>query len=162
MTLTQTPLIQVPAPTPPQAIRTFEGVAADLESKAARLKTVIARLREESDDEFAARGADRHQVERLIDMCQTELRDIGDALERTRRGTYGSCETCGRAIPPDRLEALPQSRTCLHCADAQPRLASPSLCRPARFHPTGRSRTMPTQQPTRTPTTRWQPDGGPR
>lgn len=152
MTLTHVPLAEVLVPTPPHPSRAFEGVAADLESQAARLKTVIARLREESDGEFAARGADRRQLERLIDMCETELHDIDDALERARRGIYGSCEACGRAISPDRLEAVPQSRTCVDCADTQPLLAKPSVPRHASPQPTGRSKTTPTQQARRTPT----------
>ena len=27
-----------------------------------------------------------------------------------------SCEICGRVIPPERLEALPETRRCVECA----------------------------------------------
>src|SRR5262245_13049015 len=35
------------------------------------------------------------------------------ALDRIDRGTFGRCEACGRAIPAERLDALPYAR---HCA----------------------------------------------
>ncbi|HEX5696053.1 MAG TPA: TraR/DksA C4-type zinc finger protein [Acidimicrobiia bacterium] len=38
------------------------------------------------------------------------------ALERVEAGTYGLCESCGKAIPLERLEALPYSNLCVECA----------------------------------------------
>jgi DnaK suppressor protein len=38
------------------------------------------------------------------------------ALERIDAGTYGICESCGKAIPVERLEALPYSTLCVECA----------------------------------------------
>jgi DnaK suppressor protein len=38
------------------------------------------------------------------------------ALERVEAGTYGLCESCGKAIPIERLEALPYSNLCVECA----------------------------------------------
>src|SRR5262245_48998925 len=38
------------------------------------------------------------------------------ALERFDRGVYGRCESCGRDITPDRLDALPYARYCAPCA----------------------------------------------
>ena len=38
------------------------------------------------------------------------------ALERVEAGTYGLCEACGKAIPIERLEALPYSNLCVECA----------------------------------------------
>jgi DnaK suppressor protein len=38
------------------------------------------------------------------------------ALERIDAGTYGVCESCGKAIPVERLEALPYSTLCVECA----------------------------------------------
>jgi len=40
------------------------------------------------------------------------------ALDRIDRGTYGSCENCGTAIPAERLDALPYARHCVRCAEA--------------------------------------------
>jgi RNA polymerase-binding transcription factor DksA len=41
--------------------------------------------------------------------------DLEAALARIERGTYGSCEDCGTAIPAIRLEAIPYARTCVQC-----------------------------------------------
>jgi len=38
------------------------------------------------------------------------------ALERVEDGTYGTCESCGKAIPVERLEVLPYSTLCVECA----------------------------------------------
>jgi len=38
------------------------------------------------------------------------------ALERVEAGTYGICETCGKAIPVERLDVLPHSTLCVECA----------------------------------------------
>ena len=37
------------------------------------------------------------------------------ALGRLDAGGYGTCERCGRAIAPARLEARPVARTCVGC-----------------------------------------------
>ncbi len=44
------------------------------------------------------------------------LRKANRALERIDAGTYGICESCGKAIPVERLEALPYSTLCVECA----------------------------------------------
>jgi DnaK suppressor protein len=43
------------------------------------------------------------------------LDDVRHALERLEAGTYGACEGCGRAIPFERLEAIPHARLCVAC-----------------------------------------------
>jgi DnaK suppressor protein len=43
-----------------------------------------------------------------------ELR-IEEALERIANGTYGSCQSCGTALPYGRLLVMPEARTCAAC-----------------------------------------------
>jgi RNA polymerase-binding transcription factor DksA len=38
------------------------------------------------------------------------------ALERLADGQYGICAGCGRAIPPDRLLAIPETSRCVGCS----------------------------------------------
>ena len=45
------------------------------------------------------------------------LRDIEEALERLRDGTYGICMDCGLPISRRRLEALPWARYCVSCQE---------------------------------------------
>jgi DnaK suppressor protein len=46
---------------------------------------------------------------------ETQLKDIGEALERIKKGTYGVCITCGKRISPDRLSISPAAKTCQKC-----------------------------------------------
>lgn len=41
---------------------------------------------------------------------------IAQALTSIRRGTYGRCERCGKAIEAARLEAMPTATLCLSCS----------------------------------------------
>jgi len=42
--------------------------------------------------------------------------EVYSALDRIENGTFGRCENCRRAIPRDRLQALPYVRHCVACA----------------------------------------------
>ena len=44
-----------------------------------------------------------------------QLSLVDDALARMRDGTYGTCVDCGRSIPPERLEAVPETARCIEC-----------------------------------------------
>ena len=46
------------------------------------------------------------------------LTQIDVALHRIDAGTYGTCETCGAEINPDRLDALPWATKCVTCQSA--------------------------------------------
>lgn len=43
------------------------------------------------------------------------LSDIETALRRMDEGGYGDCASCGVAIPPERLEIIPQAGLCVSC-----------------------------------------------
>jgi DnaK suppressor protein len=44
------------------------------------------------------------------------LQDVERALQKLGEGTYGICDSCGDAIPPERLEARPWSVLCVGCS----------------------------------------------
>jgi RNA polymerase-binding transcription factor DksA len=46
------------------------------------------------------------------------VQEARSALNRLDDGTYGICEACGRAIPFERLEAIPHARRCVACPPA--------------------------------------------
>jgi RNA polymerase-binding transcription factor DksA len=54
--------------------------------------------------------ADRDFALNLIASEQAQIKEIDDALERMRLGTYGTCEITGRPIPATRLASVPQTR----------------------------------------------------
>jgi RNA polymerase-binding transcription factor DksA len=50
-----------------------------------------------------------------IQDLEAETHDVDDALGRVERGTYGICISCGAAIDPARLHALPAAQRCYRC-----------------------------------------------
>ena len=61
-------------------------------------------------------GTETFEMEKnvsLLDQVEDELREIEAAVQRLERGTYGTCQACGRPIADERLEALPATRFCV-------------------------------------------------
>jgi DnaK suppressor protein len=104
--------------------------ALDLAAVRATLQAEAARLREELGEPIEGPGqmtygsqaaAASHVFAQQRDLAmrdreQTQLRQVLDALERIDAGTYGACRSCGKAIAPERLEAIPWAATCIDCA----------------------------------------------
>lgn len=105
-----------------------ERTAARLDGLTADHRSVVAASRDtNADDEHDPEGAtiafERSQVDALIRQTQAHLVELDAALARLDAGTYGVCEGCERPIPEARLEARPEARLCIHCAQrvARPR-----------------------------------------
>ena len=60
--------------------------------------------------------AERGEVEALAGNLRESLGDVEDALVKLDNGTFGTCESCGQPISPDRLEAKPAAKLCMECA----------------------------------------------
>ncbi|GAB4175352.1 MAG: hypothetical protein Fur0032_15120 [Terrimicrobiaceae bacterium] len=58
---------------------------------------------------------DRDFALSLLSQEQDSLYEIDEALKRIDQGTYGICEMSGKAIPHQRLEALPFTRYTVEC-----------------------------------------------
>ncbi len=71
---------------------------------------------DEHDPEGATIAFERSQVGALVEQVERHLAEIDAALVRVRTGAYGRCESCGRQIASERLEARPVARTCVTCA----------------------------------------------
>ena len=48
-------------------------------------------------------------------FLEEEERRIAEARRALADGTYGTCKSCGRDIPAERLEAAPEAVLCLDC-----------------------------------------------
>ena len=48
-------------------------------------------------------------------MLEREAAQVEDAQRARARGTYGTCQECGRQIPPERLAARPEATLCVDC-----------------------------------------------
>jgi DnaK suppressor protein len=49
----------------------------------------------------------------VLEQVDDELVEIEAAFQRLERGTYGTCQACGRPIGDERLEAMPAARFCV-------------------------------------------------
>lgn len=67
-------------------------------------------LEEEADEveEYLARLPVEHSYELRVQA-------IIEALERIKKGTYGTCVNCRTKIPAKRLEAYPEAKVCMKC-----------------------------------------------
>jgi RNA polymerase-binding transcription factor DksA len=68
--------------------------------------------------------ADVEGMDAQIEIAQNEeglFEQVEAALERIEAGTFGSCEECGRAISPERLDAVPYAPLCIECAHSRDR-----------------------------------------
>ena len=69
------------------------------------------------EDENAAEVAAYSDSLGLEATFEPELKEVNEALLRIEGGTYGVCKMCGSEIPAARLEARPQSITCIACQE---------------------------------------------
>lgn len=78
-------------------------------------------LLEEREPDLPDVAADRTAaalLDRLSDAEIVELGRIGRAIARIDDGTYGTCVVCGKAISPDRLQAVPEADRCATCTNS--------------------------------------------
>jgi RNA polymerase-binding transcription factor DksA len=67
------------------------------------------------DQHPADSGTETYEREKeatILRMADEGLAEIDHAFRRLERGSYGTCETCGGAVPDERLEARPATRFC--------------------------------------------------
>jgi RNA polymerase-binding transcription factor DksA len=68
----------------------------------------------------------------LLENQERLLAECNAALARITAGTYGLCERCSKEIPTERLDAFPDARYCVRCAERVERVDGP-------FEPAGDS-----------------------
>ncbi len=104
-------------------MKEHQHIADALNARLVQLSERIERLEEDLrqplDADFAeqATGMEAAEAnEALEDAGRAEIAQIRAALERIVSGSYGICVSCGDAIAPARLEALPFAQQCIDCA----------------------------------------------
>lgn len=75
--------------------------------------TADANVDDEHDPEGSTIAFERARVSTLLAQGRAHLGELELAHRRFEDGTYGTCEHCGSAIPPERLRARPVARTCI-------------------------------------------------
>ncbi len=63
----------------------------------------------------AAITAERTEVLGLVETLKVHLDAVDEALTQIEAGSYGTCDSCGSRISPERMEARPISRLCINC-----------------------------------------------
>jgi RNA polymerase-binding transcription factor DksA len=48
-------------------------------------------------------------------LLDRQAAQVEAAMRARERGTYGTCQECGRTIPPERLAARPEATLCVEC-----------------------------------------------
>jgi len=66
--------------------------------------------------ELATEREDDEVLERLGSHGLAEIECIDAALDRIENGRFGVCVRCGEAISAERLQVLPYTPLCRHCA----------------------------------------------
>lgn len=49
------------------------------------------------------------------ELLNREKEQVEAAIRARESGTYGVCQECGHAIPPERLQARPEATLCVDC-----------------------------------------------
>ncbi len=99
----------------------IENARRTLEAERARIQLELS---EEVEHPRVAHGAqtaaatevtESQRGQQLRDREAQHLGQIEAALRRIEAGTFGQCETCGKPIAPERLEAVPAAPDCIDC-----------------------------------------------
>ena len=91
---------------------------AEIRERLARISKDERREREPLDADFAEQAVERENDEVLTALdgsIRAEMAQLEKTLARLDSGAYGVCESCGKAIAPKRLEALPHATRCVAC-----------------------------------------------
>lgn len=69
----------------------------------------------QADD--ATQAFDQAKDLALHTSSKHQLQLVNDALAKFDNGQYGKCDNCGREIDLARIEAIPYTPYCIHCAE---------------------------------------------
>jgi DnaK suppressor protein len=107
--------------------RLVENARRTLESERERIQLELSeevehpRVSHGAQTAAATEVSESQRGQQLRERAEQHLVLIEDALERIEAGTFGLCETCGKPIAPERLEALPWALDCIDCHAKQRR-----------------------------------------
>ena len=110
-------------------------VAAELRSDVERLEGEVAHFEHDFTDLIRGGGdgagddqadvgtmnVERDHELSLADNSRAMLEQSRHALERIADGSYGICESCGKAVGKLRLQAFPRATLCMACKQKQER-----------------------------------------
>ncbi len=96
-----------------------ERTVAELQRLRKYLGTDVDRFSAGGEDSVDA-ASDLHEREKtlgLVRLLERKLVAIERASQALEHGGYGICEICREAINPERMAAIPQTKTCVRCQE---------------------------------------------
>jgi DnaK suppressor protein len=109
-------------------------IRKELEEEATGLRTELARVASEiaerlgdsvgeagDDADIGTKALEREQELALTQNAEDLLDQTNRVLHRIDAGTYGVCESCGKAIGKARLQAFPRATLCVECKQREER-----------------------------------------
>jgi len=112
-------------------VNQLKDIQARLENERNRLKELKVKLSggalEEREGSYGKREETATEYSGLekqfasLQRTSEELAEVEHALGKLEKGTYGLCDSCGKPIPADRLEVVPQANLCVECKARQPK-----------------------------------------
>ncbi len=102
-----------------------EELRSMLETKRAGLLEEIRRARQDSVEgdhtsfpevgDLVSASLEKEKAFEYGELGVNALRDIDNALEKLKEGTFGICELCSKPIGLRRLKVMPSARLCIEC-----------------------------------------------
>ena len=94
----------------------LQGIADDLQRERDESSSDTGGELSSFDQHPGDSGTETFEMEKnvsLREQVDDELQEVEAAFQRLERGTYGTCQACGRPIGDERLEAMPATRFCI-------------------------------------------------
>ena len=106
----------------------YDELTAEYEAERARGQVLrLVEVTDSAGDDQADSGSKAAEREAAGSVLRTILdrrSQYERALTRLAAGDYGSCESCGGAIPVERLEIFPAATSCVACKQTRERRAA--------------------------------------
>lgn len=102
----------------------IERLRSELSSADAELSELLRDSGDGAGDDQADSGSsslEREQELTLVNNTRDLLVQATRALARIAAGTFGTCESCGKAIGKARVQAFPRATLCVECKQREER-----------------------------------------
>jgi len=100
----------------------FKRLTAEMEQLKSTIRPADERREGSPFGKREEEATESYELERRLTLeksIREQLAAVEHAIQKFDDGTYGLCDSCGKPIPPERLEALPQATLCLDCKARQ-------------------------------------------
>ena len=107
-----------------ELLREITRLGSELSAADAELSDLLRNSGDGAGDDQADSGSsalEREQELTLVNNTRDLLVQASRALTRISGGTFGACESCGKAIGKARVQAFPRATLCVECKQREER-----------------------------------------